>query len=272
MQKSVAIIAGNGLLPSLLLDSVKHDHISVCVVAIKDNADLSLIKHDDYLVASLGQVQKVMEYLHDRKVGEVVFAGGIQKPSFLSMKLDKRGMLFLGKIGIKKLAGGDDHLLKIVIKLFEDEGFKVRSVQEIAPSLLSPVGVLGKYAPSESDLKDIEVGNGVLTRLGDMDIGQSVTVENGAVLGIEAAEGTDALIKRSKDLKKEKKGVGVLVKRSKSSQDLRVDLPTIGIKTFEMVHQSGLGGIAVGAKESLILDKKSVINFANKHKLFIVGI
>lgn len=272
MQKNIAIIAGDGFLPSLLLNNLKQSHSNVCIVAIKDNANLTLIERADHIVASLGQVQKVMDYLHDREVMDVVFAGGITKPSLLSMKIDKRGALFLGKVGLKKLSGGDDHLLRLVINLFEDEGFNVSSVQDIAPSLLSPKGVMGKYVPSESELKDIEVGKELLRCLGSMDVGQSVVVENEVVLGIEAAEGTDALIQRSADLKKEKKGVGVLIKLSKSSQDSRVDLPTIGIKTLELAYKSGLRGVAVGAKESLIIDKESVINFTNKHKLFIIGI
>lgn len=273
MQDNIAIIGGSGLLPSILIDHLKEKYNRrVFVVGVKNNIDTQILHDVDHIIVSLGEIQKVIDYLKSNSVKNIIFAGGIKKPSLLSMKLDKKGMKFLGKIGLKVLSGGDDHLLKIVIRLFEDEGFSVKSIQDIAPLLLSPKGVMGKHVPSASDYKDITVGDNVLMKMGDLDVGQSVIVENSTVLGIEAAEGTDALIDRCSLLKKEKDKIGVLVKRKKISQDIRVDLPTIGIKTIESVYESGFKGIAVGAGESLIINKESVINFANKHKLFLIGI
>ncbi|MBP9791900.1 MAG: UDP-2,3-diacylglucosamine diphosphatase LpxI [Rickettsiales bacterium] len=273
MPNNIAIIAGSGSLPSLVLNCIsKNAHKKVCVLAIKDNAEVSLFHNIDCAVIHLGQVEKAIRFLREHFVTEILLAGGIKKPSLLSMKIDKKGLLCLGKLGLKVLSGGDDKLLKVVIDLFEAEGFKVVSVQDVAPSLLASKGVIGKYSPSKPDLQDIEIGNNVLLRMGDLDIGQSVIVENEVVLGVEAAEGTDKLIERCSVLKKEKQGVGVLVKRKKTHQDIRVDLPTIGINTIELAYRSGFKGIAIGANESLILDKESVINLANKYKLFLVGI
>jgi DUF1009 family protein len=273
MLNNIAIIAGSGLLPSLVLNCiVKNSQKKVCVLAIKDNAEVSAFHDVDCAVIHLGQVEKAIKFLREHSVTEVIFAGGIKKPSLLSMKIDKQGLLFLGKLGLNILSGGDDKLLKVVIDLFESEGFKIVSVQDVAPSLLADKGVMGKYSPSKSDLQDIEIGNNVLLRMGDLDIGQSVIVENEIVLGVEASEGTDLLIQRCGVLKKEKKGLGVLIKRKKTHQDIRVDLPTIGTSTIELAYRSGFKGIAIGANESLILDKESVINLANKYKLFLVGI
>jgi DUF1009 family protein len=273
MQRNIGIIAGSGLLPSLLVNEIRRScSAQVFIVAINDNADVALIHDTDYEIVHLGQVKKAIDFLRKNSVTEIVFAGGIKKPSLLSMKLDKKGLLFLSKIGLNILSGGDDNLLRIVINLFENEGFKIVAMQDLALSLLVNYGVMSKCSPSKVDLQDIEVGNRVLLKMGDLDIGQSVIVENRAVLGIEAAEGTDSLIQRCAILKKEKNGIGVLIKRKKTHQDIRIDLPAIGVNTIEFLHKSGFKGIAVGANESLIINKQAVINLVDKYKLFLVGI
>ena len=163
-------------------------------------------------------------------------------------------------------------MLTTVLKIFESEGYQIISPEKITPELITPKGVLGKIKPCKTDMEDVEIGKKVLETLGMLDVGQAVVVENHYILGIEAAEGTNNLIKRSKLLKKEKKPYGVLVKMKKSTQDMRIDLPSIGVHTIEELKHAGLRGIAIKSGESFIIDIKEVIKEADKNKIFILGI
>ena len=159
-----------------------------------------------------------------------------------------------------------------IAEFLEEQGFKVISPNSIIPSLLAPVGNLGTAQPDENDVIDISIGQTILGLLGHMDIGQAVIVENGYVLGIEAAEGTDSLISRSASLKREQVRKGVLVKMKKNNQDKRLDLPVIGLTTIENVYRANLRGIAISAQRSIIINFEEVIRLVNKYNIFIIGI
>ena len=167
---------------------------------------------------------------------------------------------------------GDNSALSIIAKFLEEHGLKVISPNSILPSLLTPAGILGKIKPDQDDLKDIEIGKIVLAKLSDMDIGQATIVENSYVLGIEAAEGTDSLIKRCADLKRETMRKGVLVKMKKTMQDKRLDLPTIGTNTIDYVYKANLRGIAVNTNGSIIISLPEVITLADKYGIFVIGV
>ena len=147
----------------------------------------------------------------------------------------------------------------------------VRGVHEVMPELLVKSGILTKHKPDKKAIADIKRGVEVGLELGRLDVGQSVIVQQGLVLGVEGIEGTDKLIIRCGDYKRKGEG-GVLVKLRKPEQDMRIDLPTIGIKTLQNAKNSGLRGVAVHAGNALIVDEKNVIDYANKEGLFIIGI
>lgn len=136
--------------------------------------------------------------------------------------------------------------------------------------VLAPEGPLGKVMPNKQAQRDIEIGVKVAHAIGAYDVGQAVIVKNGQILGVEAAEGTDGLIFRCAALAGDGLG-GVLVKAKKPYQDSRVDLPAIGIKTIENVHQAGFEGIAIEAGGSVVIDKKAVVNKADALGIFLVG-
>ena len=148
---------------------------------------------------------------------------------------------------------------------------KVVGIQEVVPNLLAPIGVLTQTSPNDEDEEDIRRGIEVATELGRLDVGQAVVVQQGLVLGLEGIEGTDKLIIRCNDYKRKGKSP-ILVKLRKPEQDMRIDLPTIGVKTVENAYNSGFKGIAIHAGNTLIVNQEETIALANKYKMFIKGI
>jgi UDP-2,3-diacylglucosamine hydrolase len=268
----IAVIAGSGNLPKLIIETLRKSNTDFIVLAVKDNADKSILENTKHHWINIDEFSKSIKILKNHNTTKITFVGHIQRPPLLSMKLDTTTMLLLAKFGMSKLRGGSDQLHSMIAKFVEDQGFNIIPPESIMPELLAPSGVIGKKKPSKKDENDIDIGKKVLIKLGDMDIGQSVIVENGLVLGIEAAEGTDQLIKRCADLKKEKERLGVLVKMKKTTQEKRIDLPAIGINTIENAYNAGLKGIAIKAGSSLIIDIKKVITTANEYGIFLIGI
>jgi DUF1009 family protein len=162
-------------------------------------------------------------------------------------------------------------LLKAVTAELEGEGFHVVAAHDVFRDLLTPAGPLGGLTPDEQAEGDIARGMAVIRALGPLDVGQAVIVQQGLVLGIEAIEGTDALIERCGMLRRDGPG-GVLVKMTKPTQDLRFDLPTIGVITVERCAAAGLRGIAIEAGKTIALDRDAIAAQADRLGLFVVGL
>jgi hypothetical protein len=196
-------------------------------------------------------------------------AGAVRRPSLIELKPDFRAAKFAAKGFLNR---GDDGLLAAIIKtLEEDENFKVVGIQDILGGVLVRRGHLGAAVPTERDMRDIERGIAVLDALAEADVGQAIVVQDGLVLGIEAAEGTDKLIARSGELKREGRGP-VLVKLPKRGQEHRVDLPTIGPETIAVAVKAGCVGVAVAAGETLIVEAEKTVVEADAGGLFVVGL
>lgn len=175
------------------------------------------------------------------------------------------------------LLGGDNSVLTGIIGFFESKGFKVVGAHEIAPDLIAGKGVFSKRRPGKTDRADIAIGLEVIAALGPLDVGQATVVAHKYVLAVEAAEGTDKMIERCKDLNKwgksgRRKRSGVLVKCAKPGQERRIDLPTVGPETIRHASQAGLAGIAIAANDVLIVDRERFIKAANDAGLFVVGV
>lgn len=197
-------------------------------------------------------------------------AGSVGRPTLASLRPDMTATMLIAKMGAQIFAG-DDALLGAIVKIMESEGFTVVGVADVCKDLLTPASFLGKHKPNKQQIEDIARGMRAIKLLGELDIGQAIVVENGYVLGVEAAEGTAALISRCGLLSQHEQGQGVLVKAKKPTQDPRADLPTIGIDTIEQAHSAGLAGIALEAGASLILDREEVVRLADNYRMFIVG-
>lgn len=269
MAAKLGIIAGGGDLPRQLIERCRADGRPFAVAGLKGFAREDLIGADVGVWARLGEPGKILGFFRSEKVEEIVMIGPVRRPSLFQLRPDATALKFLMKIGFQ--AFGDDNLLTMVIGLIEKEGFKVVGIHDIMGDILAEEGAFGKYKPDEQAMKDIEHGVKIARGLGALDVGQSVVVQQGIVLGVEAVEGTDALIKRCGDLKRDGAG-GVLVKTRKPEQESRVDLPTIGVSTVENAAAAGLRGIAVHAGNTLIVDRKAVVEAADRLGLFVYGV
>ena len=200
---------------------------------------------------------------------ELVLAGGIRRPSLAALRPDWRAAKLFARIGYRAM--GDDGLLSAVVKELEQEGFRVFGADQLLEGALVSEGTLGRLRPDRQALADIERGIGVARTLGGLDVGQAVIVQQGLVLGIEAIEGTDELLRRCAALRREGPG-GVLVKIEKPGQESRADRPTIGLRTVLLAAETGLQGIAVEANATIVLDRDEVIRAADHAGLFLVGV
>jgi len=217
----------------------------------------------------LGEAGSGFDHLRRAGVGEVVMVGPVRRPSLAELAPDWRTARFFARVGLKAL--GDDGLLRAVVGEIESEGFHVVGVDHVLAGCLAVEGLYAGPAPDAQAEADIARGIAVARALGAVDVGQSVVVQQGLVLGVEAIEGTDQLLARCGGLAREGLG-GVLVKLKKPGQDRRVDLPTIGPRTVEAAAAAGLRGIAVEAGGALVLGRAPVAAAATRLGLFVVGL
>ncbi len=270
IERKLGIIAGGGTIPQLLINRCLETGRDFFVLAIEGNAcpDYFTEKVPHQWIR-IGQAGTGFKRFAEEKVQDVVMIGTIKRPSFKELVPDLRTAAFFAKIGAKAL--GDDGILRALVNELESEGMNVRGIHEVMPELLIKEGVLGKHKPDKKAITDIRRGVEVALELGRLDVGQAVVVQQGLVLGVEGIEGTDRLLLRCGEYKRKGEG-GVLVKLRKPQQDMRIDLPTVGLRTVQNAAASGLRGIAVHAGNGLIVDQAEVIELANKEGLFIIGI
>lgn len=265
----LGILAGGGDLPCRLAEACRVRQQSVFIVALKDQADPGWVSAYPHAWMRLGAAGSIIDRLQGEGVTHLVLAGHVRRPSLAALRPDWRGMRLLA--GVSRRAFGDDSLLRAVIAELEAEGFQVVGAHEVLPDLLMPAGVLGSLHPDAEAEEDIARAAEIARELGRLDVGQGVVVQQGLVLGVEAIEGTDALLQRCGALKREGPG-GVLVKLRKPQQEARADLPTLGVRTLEGAAKAGLRGIAAEAGGAVVIDQAAVVAAADRLQLFVVGI
>lgn len=263
-ENKVGIIAGNGSLPILLANKFINIGKQCYIAVLSDEIDLTFYQNFSYQFFKIGMVGAIIEYFRKANVTEIVLAGGIKRVNLRSIKVDLVGAILLAQI-LKQKFLGDDKLLSIITNFLETKGFKVISYYEI---LNATEVMLTDLVPSAEDLLDIELGGKLLDSIGLLDVGQSVVVEDGYILGIEAAEGTDNLVKRCADLRKNPTGA-ILVKLMKKGQDSRVDLPTVGPNTIHNLAKYQYKGVAIPHDKIIIIEPELMIELANQYGLFI---
>jgi DUF1009 family protein len=265
----LGILAGAGDLPLRIIEACRAAARPCFVLAFIGETDAGILGDTPHAWIRLGAAGTGLERLRQNGVAELVLAGAIRRPSLLSLRPDWRTAKFLARIGYRAL--GDNGLLSAIVAELEAEGFRIVGADSLLGSALMPEGALGAHAPDPQATADIARGLAVLRTLGPLDIGQAVVVQQGLVLGIEAIEGTDALIERCAGLRREGPG-GVLVKTAKPGQERRADLPTIGAKTVAAAAAAGLRGIAAEAGATLVIDRATVIAAADRAGLFLLGV
>jgi UDP-2,3-diacylglucosamine hydrolase len=271
---TLGVIAGGGAVPLTVAKAAEASGRPVCVFAIAGEADRAVEAHRHHWIR-WGEIGRLFDLMVREKVGEVVIAGSVTRPDYRAIRVDLGAVMSLPRI-LSLVVGGDDTVLRGVVRFFEERGYAVIGAQEVAPDLVGGEGRLGRHGPSDSARHDIARGFEAAEALGRLDIGQAVVAIGGRVVGVEGIEGTDELLQRIADLRrrgriKSAAREGVLVKAAKPQQDLRVDMPTIGPRTLELVAAAGLGGIAVEAGRVMVVDRQAVIATADRLKLFVVG-
>ena len=257
----IGLIFGETDFPKQILKKIKKKEKYLIVDLTKNK----IFKRDknSYSV-SIGQFGKIINILKNNSCKRVLLAGKVKKPNFSKIKLDLKGIYYIPRI-IKSSKLGDAAILKEIIKIFKKEKISTVSSTFFTPELSLAKGNYSKIKPNTQDKQDIIQSIKALNQTRAYSYSQGAVSRNSKAIAIEGKEGTQKMLKKIKN-----KGSGVLVKFPKKKQDLRVDLPTIGLNTFKQCKRAGLNGIVLKHKKNIFLDKKKCIQYVNKHKMFIL--
>ena len=278
-KNKLGLIAGNGKFPLLVLDAARSKGLDVVVVAIKEEASPEIERHGASAVhwLSLGELSKLIETFKSAGISRAMMAGQVKhKQIFSSIKPDWR----LAKVLLSLTTRNTDSLIGAVTKVLADEGITLMNSTELLEPMLATEGVLTNRAPTDAEQTNITYGRAVAHHLSRFDIGQTVVIAEAACVAVEAMEGTDAAIlrageiMRSPTLGKEPSTLSrslTVIKVAKPNQDMRFDVPVVGVHTIETMKQAGATCLALDAGRCLMLDKQAVLAAANDAGIAIVA-
>jgi UDP-2,3-diacylglucosamine hydrolase len=254
------LIAGNGRFPFLVLEGARSQGIDMAVIAIKEEADPELSKRTQRLHwVSLGELSKTIDLLHQEGVTQAVMAGQVKHNKiFSAIRPDWK----LAKLLLALPKKNTDSLIGAVAKVLEDEGIRLVDSTVFLKPLLSEAGVLTRRAPSEEESADMAYGLGLARNIASMDIGQTVVVSGQACVAVEAMEGTDEAITRAARIAAGRSLV--VIKVSKPKQDMRFDVPVVGLPTIGTMKTAGATALAIDAQRTLLFDREALIVAANE--------
>ncbi len=259
----IGLFFGDTDFPKLILKKIKKNKKKYLIF---DLSKKNIFKKDlKSFRVNIGQFGSILKLLREKKCKKVIFAGKIDKPNLSKLKLDLTAIYYLPRI-IKAYKKGDAAILKELINILALEKVKVIKSTFFTPELSLKKGNYTKYKPTKDDLIDIKKGENILKKTNAFDHIQAIVVRENSVFK-ETSKGTKNLIKK---MNKTKIKRGVLIKYPKKKQDMRVDLPTIGLDTFKDCKKAGLKGVILKNKQNIFLEKKKCINFATKNKIFIL--
>jgi len=265
--RRIGLIAGKGRLPEAIASEVRSKGYTILAIALDPLAERSLSSHvDEIKWVNVGRFGETIAIMKQYGIKEAVMAGKVPKSLLYKSNItpDTRALKLLFSLKDRS----DDSILKAISKELEKEGITLLDITSFSTNLLTPEGILTEDSPSEQEWKDISFGWKIAKELGRLDIGQTVVVKNQAVMAVEAIEGTDEAIRRGGRLA----GKGaVVVKVSKPHQDMRFDVPVIGLDTIKAMIKVSARVLALEAKKSIVLDKNDVIKKSKKAGISIVG-
>src|SRR5580698_531589 len=273
----IGLIAGNGTFPLLILDAARAQGFEVVVVAIKEEASPEIENRSAVSVhwLSLGELSKLIETFQREGVRRAIMAGQVKhKQIFSAIRPDWR----LAKLLLSLTTRNTESLLGAVAKVLAEEGITLESSTGLLEPLLVKSGVLTRRAPSEQERKNIDYGRAVARQLAQYDIGQTVVIAESACVAVEAMEGTDAAIERAgqimRSLEQDASTLSralTVVKIAKPNQDMRFDVPVIGVKTIEAMRAAGATCLALDAGKCLLLDGQKVIDAADAAEIAVIA-
>jgi DUF1009 family protein len=276
LSSTVGLIAGGGVLPFAVADSLKKRGVTPVLFALKGYCDPTRVATFRHHWVPVGQIGRLKNLMRSESCRDLVFIGTLVRPALSEIRLDWGTLRAMRHI-LSAFRGGDDHLLTGIGRIFEQDGFRLLGIKDVAPDLLMPAGSLTRARPDAATEADIARGRDVLRALSPFDIGQATVVIDGHVVGVEDIEGTDGLLARIAQMRAQgriraKPGRGVLVKAPKSGQDLRFDMPTLGPQTIARAAAAGLAGIAIVAGNTIVAEPQQMVEAADAAGLFVTGL
>ena len=260
----LGLIFGETNFPLEILKKVKKKHIKYLIIDLTKKKNFK--KDKNSYAVSIGQFGKIIKIFKKNKCRKVLFAGKVKKPNFSKLRLDFKGIYYIPRI-VRSSKLGDAAILREIIKILKQEKIITLSSLTYNPELTLKKGTYSKIKPNKEDNLDIKKAISTLGKLGKYTFSQGTVVRNNKVIVIEGKGGTEKMLKINRT--KTQRNKGVLVKFPKKKQDLRIDLPTVGLKTLVQCKAAGLKGIVLKAKQHVFLEKNKCINFANKNKMFL---
>jgi len=260
------IIAGNGVYPRLLADSAREAGVKkIVAAAFTGETDPVLEQHVDVIEwMRVGQLNRLLKFFREQKVRHAIMAGQIAPKNLFDLRPDLKALLLLGKVKQRNaesiFEAIADELAKIDVELLPATTFLEDS--------LAPSGLIAGAKLSRQEEGDVDLGWKIAKEIARLDVGQTVVVKNGTILAVEAFEGTNDAVKRGGGLAREG---AVMVKVAKPSQDMRFDVPVIGVETIRIAAEAKLRVIAIEARKTLLLKRNAIIDLANRSKISIVG-
>ncbi len=269
----LVVIAAGGAVPFEVASAAVATGRKVLVVALEGEFDARL-QSFPLVVVKWGQIGRVKQLIAQHGAREIVFIGSVSaRPDFSNIGLDLGTLRLMPRI-LKGMIGGDDTVLGNLVKIFEEDGPRVIGAHEVAPNLVAAPGPVAGRRPPAAALADAALALDAAKAIGALDIGQAAVAVNGRVIALEAAEGTDAMLERVEQVRAKGRAkwsgrAGVLAKRAKPQQDLRIDMPAIGPRTIEAVVRAGLAGIAIEAGRVMVAERAETVALAERTGTFI---
>ena len=262
----IGLFLGEKELPIEILKKIEKKKLNYFIIDLTKNNKFKKNKNSFFI--NIGKFGEILKLIKFKKCKKVIFAGNIIKPKISKLKLDLKGLMYIPRV-IKAAKLGDAAILKVLIKILLENDIKVIKLNAFNPELTLKKGIYTKIKPSNSDKKEIFQGIKILKKINSYNHTQAAIIRNNKVISLEKRKGTKEMIK---SIAKSKDKRGILIKLPKLKQDLRVDLPTIGLDTFKDCNNVGIKGIVVKSNQNIILNKKESIKYANRNKLFLIAI
>ena len=263
----IGLIFGDTNFPVEILKKIKKKRLNYLIIDLSKSKKFKKDRNSHSI--TIGQFGKIIKILKDYNCKKVLFAGKVTKPNFSKLKLDLKGIYYIPRI-IKASKLGDAAILKEIIKILNQQSIKTINSLSFNPELSLSRGNYSKFKPNKDDKNDITKAIKTLNKLSKYNFSQGTVVRNNKIIAIEGKGGTEKMLRQCKS--KKYKNRGVLVKFPKKKQDIRVDLPTVGLKTLKQCKTAGLKGIVLKSKRNVFLERKKSITFSNKNKMFVTVI
>ena len=262
----IGLFFGSTDFPDLILEKLKKIKKNYFIFDLTRNNKFKKDNRSHFI--SIGKFGKILTTIKEKKCRQVLFAGKIDKPKISSLKLDLKGIFYIPRI-LKASKLGDAATLKELIKILAENKINVIKSNSYNPELTLSSGTYTKIKPAKFELNEIKKGIISLNKLNAHNHVQGLVIRNNNIIAQETSKGTKKMIQSIKKIKNFK---GILIKFPKKKQDLRADLPTIGLDTLKDCRKADIGGIVLKSKQNIFIDKNKCINFANKNKIFIIVI